>query len=159
MQSLLSKHWHYLPAKEVQGILETDMEHGLDRFEVQHRQARFGPNALTPRKGKSSLIRFLLQFNNPLIYVLLAASVIMAFVKGLVDAGIIVGVVLINAIVGFIQESRAENAIAALAQSMVAEATVIRSGQKLRLPAPQLVPGDIVLLQSGDRVPADLRLV
>lgn len=159
MQTLLSKHWHYLPAKEVQGILETDMEHGLDRFEVQHRQARFGPNALTPRKGKSSLIRFLLQFNNPLIYVLLAASVIMAFVKGLVDAGIIVGVVLINAIVGFIQESRAENAIAALAQSMVAEATVIRSGQKLRLPAPQLVPGDIVLLQSGDRVPADLRLV
>ena len=159
MQTLLSKHWHHLPVEEVQEILETDTEHGLDRFEVQHRQTRFGPNALTPRKGKSPLLRFLLQFNNPLIYVLLIASVITVLVKGLVDAGIIVGVVLINAIVGFIQESRAENAIAALAQSMVAEATVIRSGQKLRLPAPQLVPGDIVLLQSGDKVPADLRLV
>lgn len=159
MQTLLSKHWHYLPVEEIQEILETDTEHGLDRFEVQHRQARFGPNALTPRKGRSPLLRFLLQFNNPLIYVLLIASVITTLVKGLVDAGIIVGVVLINAIVGFIQESRAENAIAALAQSMIAEATVIRSGQKLRLPAPQLVPGDIVLIQSGDKVPADLRLV
>ncbi len=159
MQTLLSKHWHHLPAEEIQSILETDSEHGLDRFEVQHRQTRFGPNALTPRKGKSPLVRFLLQFNNPLIYVLLVASVITALVKGPVDAGIIVGVVLINAIVGFIQESRAENAIAALAQSMVAEATVIRSGQKQRLPAPELVPGDIVLLQSGDRVPADLRLI
>ncbi|MDX9953985.1 MAG: cation-transporting P-type ATPase [Anaerolineae bacterium] len=159
MQTLLSKHWHHLPMDEIQGILETDIERGLDRFEVQHRQARFGPNALTPSKGKSPLLRFLLQFNNPLIYVLLVASIVTALVKGLVDAGIIVGVVLINAIVGYVQESRAENAIAALAQSMVAEATVRRSGQKLRLPAPQLVPGDIVLLQSGDKVPADLRLV
>ncbi|HPD41520.1 MAG TPA: cation-transporting P-type ATPase [Anaerolineae bacterium] len=159
MQQLLSRHWHHLPTEEIQELLETNPERGLDRFEVEHRQARFGPNALTPRRGKSPLVRFLLQFNNPLIYVLLVAGVITALVKGPVDAGIIIGVVLINAIVGFVQESRAANAIAALAQSMVAEATVIRAGEKKRLPAPELVPGDIVLLQSGDKVPADLRLV
>jgi len=83
---------------------------------VEHRQARFGPNALTPRKGKSPLTRFLLQFNSPLIYVLLVSSVVTAFVKGLVDAGIILGMVLVNAVVGFIQESRAEQAISALAK-------------------------------------------
>ncbi len=159
MQQLLSQHWHHLPPAEVEQLLGTDVERGLDRFEIQHRQARFGPNALTPRRGKTPLQRFLLQFNNPLIYVLLVASVITALVKGPVDAGIIVGVVLINAIVGFIQEARAENAIAALANSMVAEAVVIRAGQKQRLPATELVPGDVVLLQSGDKVPADLRLI
>jgi Ca2+-transporting ATPase len=159
MQQLLSQHWHHLPSAEVQELLGSNIESGLDRFEIQHRQARFGPNALTPRRGKTPLQRFLLQFNNPLIYVLLVSSVITALVKGPVDAGIIVGVVLINAIVGFIQEARAENAIAALAQSMVAEAVVIRAGQKQRLPATELVPGDVVLLQSGDKVPADLRLI
>lgn len=159
MQQLLSQHWYHLPPAEVQELLGINPESGLDRFEIQHRQARFGPNALTPRRGKTPLQRFLLQFHNPLIYVLLVASVITALVKGPVDAGIIVGVVLINAIVGFIQEARAENTIAALAESMVAEAVVIRAGQKQRLPATELVPGDVVLLQSGDKVPADLRLI
>lgn len=158
MQTLLGKHWHHLPAGEVQALLDVDIAHGLDIFEVQHRQARFGLNALTPRKGKSPLVRFLLQFNNPLIYVLIVASVVTAFVKGLLDAGVILGVVLINAIVGFIQEARAEQAITALAQTMTAEALVLRAGRKQRLAATELVPGDVVLLQAGDKVPADLRL-
>ena len=159
MQTLLSKHWHHLPHDEIRELLDTNVQQGLDLFEVQHRLKRFGPNALTPRKGKSPLMRFLLQFHNPLIYVLLAASVVTAVVKGPVDAGIIAGVVLVNAIVGYIQEARAENAIAALAESMVAEATVLRAGKKQRLPATELVPGDVILLQSGDKVPADARLV
>jgi len=158
MQTLLGKHWHHLPAKEVEKLLDVRLESGLDRFEVTRRQERFGPNALTPQKGVSPLIRFLLQFNNPLIYVLLVSSVVTALVKGIVDAAIILGVVLANAIVGYIQEARAEEAISALARTMTAEAMVLRGGERVQLPAPELVPGDVVLLQSGDKVPADLRL-
>ena len=72
MQVLLSRHWHHLPLEQAVELLETDLEFGLDLFETSHRQERFGPNVLTPRKGKSPLLRFLMQFNNPLIYILLA---------------------------------------------------------------------------------------
>ena len=158
MQKLTGRHWHHLPIDQTQAILETDLSEGLHVSEVQNRLARFGPNALTPPKRKSPFLRFLEQFNDPLIYVLLGSSLVTLFVKGLIDAGIIFLVVLINALVGFIQESRAENSIAALANSMVAEATVIRSGKKQQIQAQEIVPGDIVLLKSGDKVPADIRL-
>ncbi len=159
MQTLLGKHWHHLPAAEALVLLESDQEKGLDTFEIKHRQQHFGPNVLTPKKGKSPLLRFLLQFNNPLIYILLASSVITAVIKDPLDAAIIAAVVLINAIVGYVQEARAEQAIAALAEAMTTEATVLRSGLTLRIPAGELVPGDIVLLQAGNKVPADLRLL
>ena len=159
MQTLLSKHWHHLTSEDVRQLVDTDLAYGLDLFELQHRQSRFGANVLTPPKGEGPWLRFLKQFQNPLIYMLLAASLVTAVVRGQVDAGIIVGVVLVNAVVGYLQEARAENAIAALAGSMVSEATVLRAGKRQRLPASELVPGDVVLLQSGDRVPADLRLV
>ena len=126
---------------------------------MKHRQEHFGPNVLTPRKGKSPLVRFLLQFNNPLIYILLAAAAITPVLKDPVDAVIILLAVLLNAVIGFVQESRAERAIEALAQAMTAEATVIRAGQTLRIPAAELVPGDVVLLKAGDKVPADVRLL
>ena len=158
MEKLLSGHWHHMPVDQINTMLETDLENGLDSFEIKHRQERFGPNRLTPQKRKSPILRFLSQLNDPLIYVLLGSSIITLFVKGPVDAGIIFLVVMINAIVGYIQESRAENAIAALASSMIAEATVIRSGKKHQIQASDLVPGDIVLLKSGDKVPADIRL-
>lgn len=158
MQKLLGRHWHHMPIEQIQTLLETNLSAGLDVFEIGHRQERFGANILTPPRRKSPLLRFLLQFNNPLIFVLLGSSVVTFFVKGLVDAGIIFFVVLINALVGFIQEARAENAIAALANSMVAEAVVIRSGKKQQVQAAELVPGDIVILKSGDKVPADIRL-
>lgn len=92
MQVLLGRHWHHLPLDQAVELLETDLERGLDLFEIKHRQERFGPNVLTPRRGKSPLVRFLLQFNNPLVYILLAASVITARVKDLVDSVIILGV-------------------------------------------------------------------
>jgi Ca2+-transporting ATPase len=159
MDTLLGKHWHHLPIDDVLDLLGTNARQGLDIFEIKHRQERFGSNTLTPKKGKSPLQRFLLQFNNPLVYILLVASLVTAVLKDPLDALVIFGVVLINAIIGYIQESRAEQAIAALAQSMTTEAAVIRGGKAMRLSATELVPGDIVQLQAGSRVPADLRLV
>ncbi len=159
MNTLLGKHWHHLPANEVLDLLDSDIQHGLDIFEIKHRQERLGFNVLTPKKGKSSLRRFLSQFNNPLVIILMIASLVTAILKDPIDALVIFGVVLINAIIGYIQESHAEQAIAALAKTMTTEATVIRSGKVVRLTATDLVPGDIVQLQAGSRVPADLRLV
>jgi len=159
MESLIGRHWHHLPANEVVDLLETNPDRGLDLFTVKHRQEHFGPNAVTARKGTGPLLRFLLQFHQPLVHILLAAAVITAALREFVDAGVIAGVVLVNAIVGFIQESKAAKAIEALARSMITEATVIRAGHRLRVPSTELVPGDIVLLQSGDKVPADIRLL
>jgi Ca2+-transporting ATPase len=159
MNSLLGKHWHHLPPTEVVDLLDTNIQQGLDIFEIQHRQKRFGANVLTPKKGQSPLVRFLLQFNNPLVIILIVASLVTAVLKDPTDAIVIFGVVLINAIIGYAQESQAEQAIAALAKTMTTEATVIRNGKVVRLGASELVPGDIVQLQAGARVPADLRLV
>jgi cation-transporting ATPase F len=159
MQTLLGKHWHHIPTTEALQLLESNLQTGLDTFEVQHRQQRFGSNVLTPKRGKSPLTRFLLQFKNPLILILLASSVITALIKDPVDAVIIFAVVMINAVIGYVQEARAEKAIEALAQAMTTETTVVRAGQTQRISAAELVPGDIVVLQAGDKVPADARLL
>jgi cation-transporting ATPase F len=159
MESLVERTLHHLPAHEVLVLLETDLEQGLTSAEAAARSQRFGPNALPRFKRHGPLIRFLFQFHHPLIYVLLAAAAVTALLGEWVDAGVIAGVVLVNAIVGFIQESRAERALEALVALMKTEATVRRDGQKRRIPSEELVPGDVILLQSGDKVPADLRLV
>ncbi|MBN1535756.1 MAG: cation-transporting P-type ATPase [Anaerolineales bacterium] len=159
MNSLLGKHWHHLPENEVLNLLETNIQKGLDIFEIKHRQDRFGLNVLTPKKEKSALVRFLHQFNNPLMIILLVASLVTAIMKDPIDAAVIFGVVLVNAVIGYIQEAQAQKSIAALAKTMTTEAVVIRSGNVIRLPASELVPGDIVQLLSGARVPADLRLL
>jgi Ca2+-transporting ATPase len=155
----LDQHWHHLPTSEVVQLLESHAEEGLATEEVARRQARFGPNQITAKKGKSALVRFLLQFHQPLLYILLIAALITALLQEWIDASVILGVVLVNAIVGFIQEAKAENAIAALARIVTTEATVIRDRKKWRIPSSELVPGDLVLLASGDKVPADLRLL
>ena len=159
MDTILQDHWHHLPANEVLELLESDPQRGLDTFTVRHRQEHFGPNQLTHRKGRSPLVKFLLQFKNPLVFILVIASVATAVLKDLLDAAVIFGVVLINAIIGYIQEARAEQAIAALSKTMTAEATVVRGRATVRLLAAELVPGDIVLLAAGARVPADMRLI
>ncbi len=159
METILGRHWHHLPLQEVAGILETSPEDGLDIFELERRQKRFGPNRLPDSKPQPALVRFLLHFHQPLVYILLSACAITAALQEWVDAGVILGVVLVNALVGFLQESNAVNAILALAKTLDIQATVVRAGKKQRVPATSLVPGDLVLLQSGDRVPADLRLV
>jgi len=159
MDTLLSRHWHHLPREEVATLLESDGAKGLDIFEVAHRKTHFGPNCLTLKKGKSPLVLFLLQFNQPLVYILLGAAFITFALQEWVDSGVILAVVLVNAIIGFIQESRALKAIEALARAMEGTATVVRAGKKEKIAATELVPGDLVLLQSGDKVPADLRLL
>ena len=103
MQTLLGKHWHHLPAQEVLELLESHPQQGLDIFEIKHRRERFGPNVLTPKKGASPLVRFLLQFNNPLIYILLVSSIITAVLKDAADAVVIFAVVFINAFIGYLQ--------------------------------------------------------
>jgi cation-transporting ATPase F len=159
MDTILQNHWHYLLANEALELLESDPQRGLDTFVIRHRQEHFGPNQLTPRKGKSPLVKFLLQFKNPLIFILVVASAVTAVLKDPLDAAVIFGVVLINAVIGYVQEARAEQAIAALSKTMTAESTVVRGGKVVRLPAAELVPGDIVQLVAGARVPADMRLI
>ncbi len=159
MKPLLEKHWHHLPQDEVLDLLDTDPDKGLDRFEVQDRQQNFGPNALTQRKGQGPLLRFLQQFNQALVYILLVAVIIKLFLGAWVDAGVIFGVVLLNSIIGFVQEGKALSALEALSRALTTESTVLRAGDKQRINAKELVPGDIVLLASGDKVPADLRLL
>ena len=159
MQSILGKLWHQLPQSEVLALLESDLDRGLDRFEYEVRQKRFGPNAIPVSSGPGPLIRFLLQFHQPLLYILLAAAAITAFLDEWVDASVIFTVVLVNAIIGYLQESRAAKALEALAKTTFTEARVIRAGETRNIPSTELVPGDLVLLQSGDKVPADLRLL
>ncbi|MEM2869705.1 MAG: HAD-IC family P-type ATPase [Thermoplasmata archaeon] len=159
METLLEKHWHHLPAHEVITLLGTSPDRGLEDSEARRRLERFGPNKLTPRKKKSPVVRFLMQFKSPLIYILLVAGVVTAILREYVDSAVILAVVLVNAVVGFVQEAKAERAIEALAKTITAEATVLRSSRLRRVPATELVPGDIVVLESGDRVPADLRLL
>jgi Ca2+-transporting ATPase len=159
MDTILKEHWHHLPATEAVEILGADADKGLDVFEVADRQKRFGPNLLTKREGHGPLVRFLLQFHQPLLYILIAAALVTAALQEWVDSAVILGVVLINAVVGFIQESKAMTAIEALAKELSSEASVVRGGEKNRIPSAELVPGDLVFLQSGDKVPADLRLL
>jgi len=151
--------WHALEIKQAIAILETDAAQGLSNTEAKQRLARFGANELTAKKQKPWWLKFLLQYNQPLLYILIAAGATKAIIGEFVNAAVIWGVTTTNAIIGYVQESKAEGAIAALAQSITTEATVIRDGEKLRVASRELVPGDIVLLTSGDKVPADLRLI
>ena len=150
---------HKLPVHEVLLLLEADASRGLTHDEAQRRLQRFGPNVLPLIRRYGPLIRFLLQFHHPLIYILLAAAIITALLAEWVDASVIFGVVLVNAIVGFIQESRAEHALEALLSMVKTEATVLREGEKCQISSAEVVPGDVILVQSGDKVPADLRLI
>ena len=159
MKTVQEKDWHALEAKEVAAALETEPEKGLSEEEALRRAERFGLNELTQKKGQGPIVRFLLQFNQPLVIILLAAAVITFLLKEYVDSAVIFGVVLVNALIGFVQESKALKAIEALAKAMTSEATVLRDGERHRLPSTRLVPGDVVILQSGDKIPVDMRLI
>ncbi len=149
--------WHTLSVKQV--FTELDVkESGLSSTEVEHLHNKFGWNRLPEPPRRSPLVRFLSQFNNILIYVLLGAAVVTTLLADWIDAGVILGVVVINAIIGFIQEGKAEKAVDAIRQILTHEALVTRDGIKKSLSVEELVPGDIVHLRSGDKVPADLRL-
>ena len=159
MQAKMEHHWHHLPAEEVLDLLDSNSVSGLDQFNVESRQQEFGPNSLTPAKGQSPLIRFLLQFHQPLVYILIAATLVTILIGEWLDSIVISLVVIINSIIGYIQENKSIKAIEALKNEMSLHAKVLRSGKKQLISASELVPGDIVFLRSGDKVPADMRLL
>jgi magnesium-transporting ATPase (P-type) len=151
--------WHARAADDVIGRLDTDTIRGLDAGEATRRLARYGPNRLPEGKRRGPLMRFLAQLNNVLVYVLLAAGFVKAMIGLWLDAAVILGVVIINALLGFLQEGKAEKALDSIRNMLSAEARATRGGETRLVPAEELVPGDVVLLESGDRIPADLRLV
>ena len=150
--------WHALDIEQVHTALKTNSE-GLSHTEAANRLGIYGYNRMKPQRKKSLLERFFLQFHNILIYVLLAAALVTALLEHWIDSGVIIGVVVVNAVIGVIQEGKAEKALDAIRNMLSHHAMVRRDGDFVTIPADELVPGDIVHLQSGDKVPADLRLI
>lgn len=151
--------WHSMAVGEAVKLLETDISKGLSPIEVQARRDYYGLNQLTPKKGTPLWLRFLLQFHQPLVYILLAATIVTLFLQEWVDASVIFGVILINAAVGFMQESKALKALEALSRSMITSVSVVRDGREHYISSTELVPGDIVTISSGDKIAADMRLI
>jgi len=155
----MENNWHVLSADEVVKRLMADVANGLSSEEALKRRDQFGLNQITPKKGTPLWLRFLMQFNQPLVYILLLATGITLFLKEWVDASVIFGVVFINAIIGFLQESKALKALEALSRSMTSSVAVLRDGKEQHLSSTELVPGDVVMVASGDKISADMRLV
>jgi len=132
---------------------------GLTSPEVERRLAEHGPNRLPEVRARGPVVRFLRQFHNVLIYVLIGAAVVTGALQHWVDTGVILAVVLANAVIGFIQEGKAEAAMAAIRGMLAPKAAVLRDGRRISVDGADLVPGDIVLLEAGDKVPADLRVI
>ena len=150
--------WHALCAEEVQRQLLSGPG-GLTDAEVRQRRALHGPNRLAPPRRRGPLLRLALQFHNILLYVMMGAAAITAALGHWVDTAVLLAAVAINAVIGFVQEGKAESALEAIRSMLSPHATVLREGLRRDIDAADLVPGDRVLLASGDRVPADLRLV
>jgi magnesium-transporting ATPase (P-type) len=153
-----SDDWHARPGDEALAALASGPD-GLDEDVAAARLLEHGPNRLRPPRRPSALARFAAQFNNVLLYVLMGSAVVTGLLGQWVDTGVIVGVVVINAVIGFVQEGKAEKALEAIRAMLSQQATVIRGGRHRTAPAQDLVPGDIVELRSGDKVPADVRLL
>ena len=151
-------HWHALAADDAIARLASGHD-GLPPDEAGRRLSEFGPNTLPAAPRQSAIKRLLLQFHNLLIYVLIASALLSVSLGHVVDAAVILAVVGLNAAIGFFQEGRAEAALEAIRGMSATRASVRRAGRRETIAADQLVPGDVVLLEAGDRVPADLRLI
>ena len=149
---------HARPASEILTALDATAT-GLTSSEATARLARHGPNSLPGAKPRPAILRLLAQFNNALIYFMLAGAGAAAALGHYVDAGVILAVVIVNAIVGFLQEGKAESALNAIRDMIAPQASVLRDGRRISVGMADLVPGDVVLIEAGDRVPADLRLI
>ncbi|WP_395332578.1 HAD-IC family P-type ATPase [Novosphingobium sp. BL-8H] len=158
MQTDTLRDWHSLQTGDVLAALDTGPD-GLGEADAAARLATYGANALPAARGRNSVLRFLSQFNNALIYFLIAAAVAALLLQHAVDALVILAVVVVNATVGFIQEGRAEKALSGMESLISDNAHVVREGIRESVDAATLVPGDVVMLDAGDRVPADLRLI
>jgi magnesium-transporting ATPase (P-type) len=151
-------NWYQLEINQIFAELETS-EYGLTATEAKERLQKFGPNKLAEAEKINPLKILLHQFKSPLIYILLIAAVVTFFLQEYKDTGVIGAVLLLNAIIGFIQEYKAEKQVRALKKMVVAKARVLRDGKEVEINGEEVVPGDIVVLASGGRVPADLRLM
>lgn len=151
--------WHARTSEDVCRAFDVSVDAGLSDHDVERRRREHGINELPRQRKQSAFSRFLQQFRNPLVYILLISGLVTIILGGITDASVILGVVLINALIGFIQEGKAVEALEALAGSVGTDARVIRNGRKQQVAVVDLVPGDVVVLESGDRVPADMRLV
>jgi len=151
--------WHALDSEAAVAQVATDPQRGLSEEEARARLIQHGPNRLAEISPPHPLLRFARQFHHLLIYVLLVAAGITALLAHWVDSGVIVAVVLLNAVVGFIQEGKAERSLQAIRHMLAPRAQVLRDGRQHDLDAVDLVPGDVVMLASGDRLPADVRLL
>src|SRR6202048_1631361 len=151
--------WYAMTVDAAVERLATDTGKGLDAAEATTRLQKYGPNRLPEGKKRGPFMRFLSQFNNVLVYVLLGAGFTKLMLNLWIDAAIIFGVVILNGLLGFVQEGKAEKALESIRNMLSAEARTLRSVETRMTAAEELVPGDIVLLESGDKIPADLRLV
>ncbi len=151
--------WHVLPWLDVAKILDVHPGKGLSLKEVNRRLAEIGQNVLSEKKGVHPVFLFLGQFKDFMVMVLLAATIVSGFLGEIADAVTIMAILIINAILGFVQEYRAERSMESLRSLTAPEARVMREGVESRIPAAELVPGDIVILEAGDRIPADMRFI
>ena len=149
MQQFIGENWHSLEIQNIIDLFESDARSGLNTLDIKHKEEFFGKNKLEQKEQDSNLKKFFLQFHNALIYILLGSSIITAFLQEWVDSGVIFGVVIINVIIGYMQEIKAEEAINSLKEMMQTQAVVIRDGKKTTIASTNLVPGDIVMLESG----------
>jgi len=155
----LSISWHAMSNTDVLEVLESKSETGLSSADVEARQKKFGLNELKEAPPTSFWQMLWAQINSFVIYMLLGAAIISALLGDYVEAIAIMAIVILNAIMGIIQESRAEAALAALKKLAAPDASVLRNGKRVSVPAAQLVPGDIVFLEAGNYIPADVRLL
>ena len=158
LENQTTKTWQFTPDKLI-ALLGTDSERGLAGQEVERRHAEFGPNELPEAPPPSLLKLFLSQFTSVIVWVLIGAAIISGLLEDWLDAVAILAIVFLNGLLGFVQEFRAERSLAALRKMSVATARVVRDGTLRSIPARELVPGDVILLEAGDRIPADARLI
>lgn len=158
-EEIYNQEWHHLQEESVIKLLESNLEDGILVKQAKKRLGLFGYNELVAKKSKGPIIRFFLQFHQSLVYILIVAGMVTGFLGEWIESSAIFGVVIVNSIVGFLQETKALKALEMLARGMQVKSRVIRDGKTYEISAHELVPGDIVLLRSGDKVPADLRLL
>lgn len=151
--------WFEKKVEDVISSFDTDIVNGLTEEEVKKRIEKYGPNKLTAKKGKSLVRLFFEQLNDILIYILIGAAIISVSLGEISDAAIIAAVVIINAVVGVVQESKAEKALEALKKLSAPKAVVKRNGEMKEIPSEQVVPGDIIIIDAGRYIPCDLRII
>ncbi|MBM4177808.1 MAG: HAD-IC family P-type ATPase [Ignavibacteria bacterium] len=158
---MITEHpiWHATIIDDVVRALDSSVSDGLTEHEASVRRQTYGPNSLPKGAIEHPVRRYMRQLNAPLVYILILAGCVTVIVSGITDAIVIFGVLILNAVIGFLQEGKATAALASLAANIQGETTAVRSRMRVRIAMPELVPGDVVLLEAGDKVPADLRLL